>query len=51
MNKTQEIESVQIEETIEQEVLEAIEYNRNHHLGKLAVEEGKNGNSQAETSS
>ena len=39
MNKSQELEAIEAEQAIKEEVKEAVEYNKLHHLGKIAVRE------------
>ena len=38
MNKSQELESIEAEQAIIDEVKEAVEYNKLHHLGKIALQ-------------
>ena len=41
MNKSQELEAIEAEQAIKEEVKEAVEYNKLHHLGKIAVQGDK----------
>ena len=42
MNKSQELEAIEAEQAIKEEVKEAVEYNKLHHLGKIAVQQEDN---------
>lgn len=41
MNKSQEQEAIEAEQAIKEEVKEAVEYNKLHHLGKIALQGDK----------